>query len=103
MTKSNFDWVKGNLEEGLYQGVASSAVDNLSKALLKALEDTNVDPVTLAVFQKGLEDPMGKALLSLLVGSGVHFIPVETLQQNKHLQKVADKCVQNARDRKSVV
>lgn len=96
MTKSNFDWVKGNLEEGLYQGVASSAVDNLSKALLKALEETNVDPVTLAVFQKGLEDPMGKALLSLLVGSGVHFIPLETFQQNKHLQKVADKCVQNA-------
>lgn len=96
MTKSNFDWVKGNLEEGIYQGVASSALDNLSKAMLKGLEETNVDPATIAILKKSLEDPIGKAFLSLLVGSGVHFIPVETLQQNKHLQKVADKCVQNA-------
>ena len=37
---------------------------------------------------------MGKAALSVLVGTSLPYIPFEALQ-NEHMQKIADKCVQS--------
>lgn len=42
-----------------------------------------------------LSNDLGKSIVYMLIGSGVHFIPSD-LKDNKHVAKVADKCIQNA-------
>ena len=93
---STIDFFKSNLVEGVYQGAAHSAVENLGKSLIAAMEQTGVDEVSINLAKQFVEHPMGKATLSLMLGAGIHFIPVEMIQGNKHLQKVAEKCIQNA-------
>jgi hypothetical protein len=85
-----------NLVEGAYAGVAAQVIDRLGDSIIVAMKKGGLDEVSVAIIESGIKTPIGKAFLSMLVGSGIHFIPADFLQQNKHLQKVADKCVQNA-------
>lgn len=96
-TKPNtIDWLKKNAEEGAYAGMATSATNNLAKTLVKTAEANNVSPEALKLMKDIFESSLGKAGLASAIGAGIHFIPVDAVQNNKHIQKVADKCVQNA-------
>lgn len=97
MTKPNtLDWLKKNAEEGAYAGMAASATNNLAETLVKTAEANNVSPEALKLMKDIFESSLGKAGLASAIGAGIHFIPVDAVQNNKHIQKVADKCVQNA-------
>lgn len=96
MADSNMDFFKDNLIEGAYSGVAVVAVENVKKGLLAAAKAAGADEVSLGMASMFLDSPAGKSLLSIAVGSGVRFIPADIVQQNPHLQKVAEKCIQNA-------
>ena len=96
MADSNMDFFKNNLIEGAYGGVAVVAVENVKKGLLAAAKSAGADEMSLAMASTFLDTPAGKSILSILVGSGVRFIPADIVQQNPHLQKVAEKCIQNA-------
>lgn len=96
MADSNTDFFKNNLIEGAYSGVAVVAVENVKKGLLAAAKAAGADEVSLGMASMFLDSPAGESLLSILVGSGVKFIPADVIQQNPHLQKVAEKCIQNA-------
>jgi hypothetical protein len=90
------DFFTKNLIEGAYAGVAAQVIDRLGDSIILAMKKGGLDEVSVTIIESGIKTPIGKAFLSMLVGSGIHFIPADFLQQNKHLQKVADKCVQNA-------
>ena len=96
MADSNMDFFKNNLIEGAYGGVAVVAVENVKKGLLAAAKSAGADEMSLAMASTFLDTPAGKSILSILVGSGVRFIPADIVQSNPHLQKVAEKCIQNA-------
>jgi len=90
------DFFTKNLVEGAYAGVAAQVIERLADSIILAMKKGGLDEVSITIIESGIKTPIGKAILSMLVGSGIHFIPADFLQQNKHLQKVADKCVQNA-------
>lgn len=89
-------WLKQNAQEGIYQGIAASAINNLSISLIKLLESLNVDEVSIKIFKDFIETDLGKSALSALIGAGIHLAPNDKIKNNTHIQKVADKCIQNA-------
>lgn len=93
---NSIDFFKKNIIEGAYAGTAIVAVDNIKKAILSAAKAAGADEASLAIASTFFDTPAGKAILSIIVGSGVKFIPVDIIQENPHLQKVAEKCIQNA-------
>lgn len=98
MTNSNnaMDFFKSNLIKGAYAGAAASAVDNLAKGFIASLKSAGVDEVSILLAEQAMQHPIGKAFLSFLLGSGIHFIPVDMVKNNAHLQEVANMCIQNA-------
>lgn len=93
---SGMDWLKKNMEEGVYQGLATSTVENLSKAIVFALQKSGMDEFSVKMTEDFLKSNAGKAVLSLAIGSGIHFVPLEEIQKNDKIQKVADKCAENS-------
>lgn len=82
------DWYKSRLLEGTYQGIAKEAVD-------KAIDLIVVASGNKEGVRDFLKSEIGFALVSGAVGSALHFIPFEQLQDAK-VQKIADKCVENS-------
>ena len=99
MTNSNksfSEFLTSNLVEGAYAGAAASTIDNLAKGLLVGMKKAGLDDASLMMAEVMMNHPMGKSLLAMMVGSGIHFIPVEYVQNNPHIQKIGEKCIQNA-------
>ena len=82
------DWYKSRLLEGTYQGIAKEAVD-------KAIDLIVVASGNKEGVRDFLKSEIGFALVSGAVGSALHFVPFEQLQDAK-VQKIADKCVENS-------
>lgn len=99
MTNSNksfSSFITGNLVEGAYAGAAATTIDNLAKGLLAAMKKAGMDEASLMMAEMMMNHPVGKSALAMMVGSGIHFIPVEYVQNNPHIQKIGEKCIQNA-------
>lgn len=98
MTNTGFDteFFTKNLVEGAYAGAANEVINNLAKSLVAAIKASGMDEFSVKTIEEGLNSPVGKILLSIAVGAGVRFIPLDFIQQNPHMQKVAEKCVENA-------
>lgn len=99
MTNSNksfSDFIADNLVQGAYAGAAASTIDNLAKGLLIAMKKAGLDEASLMMAEMMMNHPVGKSALAMMVGSGIHFIPVEYVQNNPHIQKIGEKCIQNA-------
>ena len=98
MTNTGFDteFFTKNLVEGAYAGAANEVINNLAKSLVAAIKASGMDEFSVKTIEEGLNSPVGKILLSIAVGTGVRFIPIDFIQQNPHMQKVAEKCVENA-------
>lgn len=98
MTNTGFDteFFTKNLVEGAYAGAANEVINNLAKSLVAAIKASGMDEFSVKTIEEGLNSPVGKIILSIAVGAGVRFIPLDFIQQNPHMQKVAEKCVENA-------
>lgn len=88
-------WFLANAEKGMYLGIAASTIKNLTDAIVASLKAANVDEPSIFMAKTLLESDTGKALLSSLVGAAAHFFPHDIVQNNKHIQHVADACLQN--------
>lgn len=89
-------WFAARAQEGAIQGMAASAVNLVRQGILTAMKKSGKDDFTIGVIAGFLESEMGFVLLSAAIGSAVHFMPVDTVQSNNKIQKVADKCMENA-------
>lgn len=96
MAEDTKNWIKRNVESGVKQGMARTAIKNVIKGILLALEKANVSEVDIAIAKQFLESKPGTAIVSAMIGASVHFMPVDKIQENKLIQDVADKCVENA-------
>lgn len=99
MTNSNksfSEFLTSNLVEGAYAGAAASTIDNLAKGLLVGMKKAGLDDASLMMAEMMMNHPMGKSLLALMVGSGIELLPVEAVKNNPHIQKIGEKCIQNA-------
>lgn len=85
---------KTNLEEGIYSGIAATVVDNTINIFLNSIKDS-VNEQSFNSINSMLNNDIGKSIVYMLIGSGIHFIPSD-LKDNKHFAKVAEKCIQNA-------
>lgn len=95
-TKSSASqWFLANAEKGMYLGIAAATIKNLTDAIIAGMKAANVDETSLFLAKAFLESDTGKALLSSLVGAAAHFFPHDIVQNNKHVQNVADACLQN--------
>lgn len=96
MTKpSIMDRTKANFEEGAYQGVAQSAVTNVTNLIIAGMKSSGLDEQSVEKLSELLNTKIGFAAISMAIGSGVMLIP-DGYAENKHVQKLADKCQQNA-------
>jgi hypothetical protein len=91
--KSN--WLKENAIEGIYQGISQTVVKNLAKSIVEFLKLNKVDEPSIFLAEKFLTSPAGISILFALVGAGIHFIPAKLSQDNIHIQKIGDKCIQS--------
>lgn len=99
MTNSNksfSEFFTSNLVEGAYAGAAASTIDNLAKGLLIAMKKAGLDEASLMMAEMMMNHPMGKAALAMMVGSGIELLPIEAVQNNPHIKKIGEKCIQNA-------
>lgn len=99
MTNSNksfSEFLTSNLVEGAYAGAAASTIDNLANGLLVGMKKAGLDDASLMMAEMMMNHPMGKSLLALMVGSGIELLPVEAVKNNPHIQKIGEKCIQNA-------
>lgn len=97
MTNKNFpSFITANLVEGAYAGAAASTIDNLAKGLLAGMKKAGLDDASLMMAEMMMNHPVGKAALAMMVGSGINLLPVEYVQNNTHIQKIGEKCIQNA-------
>lgn len=99
MTNSNksfSSFITGNLVEGAYAGAAASTIDNLAKGLLVGMKKAGLDDASLMMAEMMMNHPMGKSLLAMMVGSGIELLPIEAVQNNPHIKKIGEKCIQNA-------
>lgn len=85
------DWFVNNLEEGLYQGLATSSINNLSLIILSILKDKNFDQESLKIIEKFLSSKLGFVFLNFAIGLLVNNSNIE----NKHINKISEKCMQN--------
>lgn len=95
-SKSFSEFLTSNLVEGAYAGAAASTIDNLAKGLLVGMKKAGLDDASLMMAEMMMNHPMGKSLLALMVGSGIELLPVEAVKNNPHIQKIGEKCIQNA-------
>ena len=98
MTNTGFDieFFTKNFAEGAYAGAANEVVNNLAKSLILAIKASGMDEGSVKIIEDGMNSQLGKICLAMMVGTGIKFIPVNLLQENKSLQKIAEKCVENA-------
>lgn len=87
------EWLKQRAIEGSYQGAAKVAVNTFIEGLCMAAEKAN--PFYGSLIKEFAKTDHGFVLLSGLMGAGIHFAPVDFVQSEK-MQKIADKCVENA-------
>lgn len=87
------EWLKQRAIEGSYQGAAKVAVNTFIEGLCIAAEKAN--PFYGSLIKEFAKTDHGFVLLSGLMGAGIHFAPVDFVQSEK-MQKIADKCVENA-------
>lgn len=90
------NWLRSRLEEGALQGMAASAVKFTQQGIVAAMKKSGKDNFTISVISDFLESEAGVMLISAGIGSAIHFMPMETLQKNDKVQKIADKCMENA-------
>lgn len=89
------NWLKENAIEGIYQGISQTVVKNLAKSIIELLKLNKIDEPSIYLAEKFLNSPIGISVLLALVGAGIHFIPAKLTQDNIHIQKVGDKCIQS--------
>lgn len=95
-TQSNFtNRLKSNLKEGAYQGLANSVISNLQTLIANYVESSNLKEEQIKAISDLLESEYGFIFLSMIVGAGSQFIEIPNIN-NDHIQKVADKCIQNS-------
>lgn len=96
-TNKNFSsFLTDNLVEGAYAGAAASTIDNLAKGLLAGMKKAGLDDASLMMAEMMMNHPVGKVALAMMVGSGINLLPVEYVKNNTHIQKIGEKCIQNA-------
>ncbi|MCZ2224720.1 MAG: hypothetical protein LC122_13940 [Chitinophagales bacterium] len=89
------NWLRSRFEEGALQGMAASAVKFTQQGIVAAMKKSGKDNFTISVISDFLESEAGVMLISAGIGSAIHFMPMETLQKNDKVQKIADKCMEN--------
>lgn len=85
------DWFTNNLEEGLYQGLATSSINNLSLIILSVVKNQNFDQESVMMIEKFLSSKLGFVFLNFAIGLLVNNLNIE----NKHINKISEKCMQN--------
>lgn len=85
------DWFTNNLEEGLYQGLATSSINNLSLIILSIVKNQNFDQESVMMIEKFLSSKLGFVFLNFAIGLLVNNSNIE----NKHINKISEKCMQN--------
>lgn len=84
------DWFKERMLEGAYQGVAKQAVEKCIDLILLSLPESHKESAKLF-----LQTEIGFAMVSGLIGAGIHFAPIDAFKNDK-VQKIGDKCVENS-------
>lgn len=89
--KPESNWFANNLEEGLYQGLATSSINNLSLIILSIVKNQNFDQESVMMIEKFLSSKLGFVFLNFAIGLLVNNSNIE----NKHINKISEKCMQN--------
>lgn len=95
-TKISFtDRLKNNAIEGAYQGAARVAIDTFIEAIVFTMKKSGVDESSIMLATAFLKSDIGTAIVSGAIGASVPYVPVDVMN-NPVVEKIADKCVQNA-------
>lgn len=89
--KPENNWLVNNLEEGLYQGLAASSINNLSLIILSIVKNQSFDKESVMMIEKFLSSKLGFIFLNFAIGLLVNNSNIE----NKHINKISEKCMQN--------
>lgn len=89
------DRFKNNAIEGAYQGAARVAIDTFIEGIILTMKKSGVDESSIMIATAFLKSDVGTAIVSGAIGASVPYVPVDVMN-NPVVEKIADKCVQNA-------
>lgn len=93
---SSGDWLADNLQEGMYNGMSNTAIEAVSNSIINMLNSSNMNKDTINTITNIINSEFGKMAISMAIGSSVHLMPIDSIKDNVHIQKLSDKCIENA-------